>query len=267
MNYTLYDVSEGTKISVNFLQAIETNEFKKLPRGIFAKLFIRSYAKFVSLDEAEIVRQYYNQIALSEAETSDRIVTVEQPTTSRKKRSLFFLIVIFFFIILIAVSIFLVLDTNKEKSSSPDSAAKHISESTQDVYDKPAPQLPATSSESPSVPSGDSPPPSDPLEGDVSATDNFAKNELVIEIQAREYCWVNIVSQDGMDRDFILNPGELFRETLYSDSTIIIGNAGGITLTINGNVARPLGSQGQVVELSLSPTRYHHLLDKQEDIQ
>jgi len=91
--------------------------------------------------------------------------------------------------------------------------------------------------------------------------------ELVIEIQAREYCWVNIVSQDGMDKDFILNPGELFRETLYSDSTMIIGNAGGITLTLNGNVARPLGSQGQVVELSLSPTRYHHLLGKQEDIQ
>lgn len=55
---TLQEISAATKISVRFLQALEGEEFAKLPGGIFTRSFIRAYAKYLGLDEERVLAEY-----------------------------------------------------------------------------------------------------------------------------------------------------------------------------------------------------------------
>ena len=50
---SIREVSEQTRISSLYLEAIENDNYKTLPGGIFNKGFVKSYAKFVGFDEQE----------------------------------------------------------------------------------------------------------------------------------------------------------------------------------------------------------------------
>lgn len=52
-NLSLEDVSKSTKIKVDFLEAIEDGEYKKLPSVSYAQGFVRNYAEFLGLNEKE----------------------------------------------------------------------------------------------------------------------------------------------------------------------------------------------------------------------
>ena len=55
---TLQEISAATKIGVRFLQALETEDFGKLPGGIFTRSFIRAYARYLGLDEESVLAEY-----------------------------------------------------------------------------------------------------------------------------------------------------------------------------------------------------------------
>src|SRR5690348_7204090 len=54
-NLELSRISSELKISSSMLKAIEENRFDKLPGGVFARSFVRQYARFLELDENEIM--------------------------------------------------------------------------------------------------------------------------------------------------------------------------------------------------------------------
>jgi len=54
----LRDISEQTRISMRYLEAIESDDYKRLPGGIFNRSFIRAYAKFVGVDEDQAIDDY-----------------------------------------------------------------------------------------------------------------------------------------------------------------------------------------------------------------
>src|ERR1035441_8385948 len=53
-NLQLEEISNELKISTRILQAIENDQYDKLPGGVFAKSFVRQYARLLGLDEEEI---------------------------------------------------------------------------------------------------------------------------------------------------------------------------------------------------------------------
>ena len=54
----LREISDQTRISMHYLEAIETNDYKRLPGGIFNRSFVKAYAKYVGFDEKEAVEAY-----------------------------------------------------------------------------------------------------------------------------------------------------------------------------------------------------------------
>jgi cytoskeletal protein RodZ len=54
----LREISEQTRISIRYLEAIESDDYKRLPGGIFNRSFIRAYAKFVGVDEHLALEDY-----------------------------------------------------------------------------------------------------------------------------------------------------------------------------------------------------------------
>src|SRR5688572_12296951 len=60
---TLAQIASATKIPVGILQALEANDFDRVPRGIFLRGFLRAYATEVGLDPNEIVGEFLLQTA------------------------------------------------------------------------------------------------------------------------------------------------------------------------------------------------------------
>jgi cytoskeletal protein RodZ len=70
----LRDISEHTRISMRYLEAIESDDFRRLPGGIFNRSFIRAYAKFVGYNEQEAIEQY-SQTLRDHGESPDDVPT------------------------------------------------------------------------------------------------------------------------------------------------------------------------------------------------
>ena len=54
----LRDISEQTRISMRYLEAIEADDYRRLPGGIFNRSFVRAYAKSIGYDEQEAIDDY-----------------------------------------------------------------------------------------------------------------------------------------------------------------------------------------------------------------
>ena len=54
----LREVSDQTRISIHYLEAIESNEYNRLPGGIFNRSFVKAYARYVGYDEKKAVEGY-----------------------------------------------------------------------------------------------------------------------------------------------------------------------------------------------------------------
>jgi len=57
---SLEEIAQRTKIGTRFLEAIEHEQFEKLPGGIFSTSYLRQYAEAIGYDEDALVA-YYNQ--------------------------------------------------------------------------------------------------------------------------------------------------------------------------------------------------------------
>lgn len=55
---SLEDIAQTTKVTVRSLQALESDAFDQLPGGILSKGIVRSYVRFLGLDESEWVERF-----------------------------------------------------------------------------------------------------------------------------------------------------------------------------------------------------------------
>src|SRR5215469_13169765 len=55
---TLAEIAESTKISSRWLKALEEEQFEVLPGGVFNRGFVRSYARFLGINEEQTVADY-----------------------------------------------------------------------------------------------------------------------------------------------------------------------------------------------------------------
>ena len=68
----LREISDQTRISVRYLEAIESNDYKRLPGGIFNRSFVKAYAKYVGYDEKEAV-DAYTRYMRDQGDTGDEV--------------------------------------------------------------------------------------------------------------------------------------------------------------------------------------------------
>lgn len=63
---SISEVAEQTRISAHYLESIENDDYRPLPGGIFNKGFVKSYAKFIDIDEQEALQDYARLIAAND---------------------------------------------------------------------------------------------------------------------------------------------------------------------------------------------------------
>ena len=77
---------------------------------------------------------------------------------------------------------------------------------------------------------------------------------FILKADIRERTWMRITVDDGEPREYIFPPGRQPEWQAREGFDLLIGNAGGLVLEINGKNVGPLGASGQVVRVRLPKT-------------
>ena len=85
--FTIADVAEQTRISSLYLESIENDDYRILPGGIFNKGFVKSYAKFVGINEAEALQDYSALLAQTSSAEDEGDLKVYRPEVLTDDRS------------------------------------------------------------------------------------------------------------------------------------------------------------------------------------
>jgi cytoskeleton protein RodZ len=260
-NLSLDEVAEVTKIGVFFLQALESNEFKKLPRGAFPKMFVRSYARYLGLDDDKVVQMFYEQLAAAEA-VPESFAAVSAPTSRsmRKSRRTVQGIAAIAILLALSVSAYLVYQAQESGVAEGNSSGQ--------ASPKPPPRwTPPEPKPSPPTAPGAGAPAAETAAGQSLPADGAAAAPLGpagfgLRLHAHDYCWVRITRGEAEQYDFILKPGDSFARDFDGAITLKLGNAGGVDLSLNNQPTAPLGLRGEVVTVTLARENILQYLQK-----
>ena len=67
---SLREIAEATKINLRYLDALERDDFRHLPGGVFNKGFVRAYAQFIGIDPETMVMAYLEEDGRQQARAS-----------------------------------------------------------------------------------------------------------------------------------------------------------------------------------------------------
>ena len=119
----LGEIAAATKISIRYLEALEQDRFDVLPASVFAKGFLREYARFVGLDPDEVVNSYLiAQQAALHPELGDEAEPAK-PSTSARKNIWFLLVALLVAMALIAFLIYWGGNQSRQETIAPSIAA------------------------------------------------------------------------------------------------------------------------------------------------
>ncbi|MBK7393559.1 MAG: helix-turn-helix domain-containing protein [Chloracidobacterium sp.] len=76
---SLSEVAEQTRISPLYLESIENDDYRNLPGGIFNKGFIKTFAKYVGVDEQEAMTDYSQIVSASSGELDEKELKLYKP--------------------------------------------------------------------------------------------------------------------------------------------------------------------------------------------
>ena len=89
-HFSLDDVASVTKIGTRMLQAIEEENFDRLPGGVFNKGFIRTYAKHLGMNDEKAVADYLARVRQTQVDTQEAwepAPSAPNRASSREKRA------------------------------------------------------------------------------------------------------------------------------------------------------------------------------------
>lgn len=273
---SLKEIFEATRVPMRFLEAIEADRTDVLPHKAFVKGFIRSYCKVLGLDETDAVLRYevYMREREAEAASVERTAMSGPPRAKRKPQPLplkrpksmrmYVFIAAAVFIIAAAYAVSL-------KKDSPVETAPAGQGSIQE--DAPPPPLSPAPGEEPSGEPGPAEKAPEPVvaapvpaeakperAGEKDAKGPAASADAVTEASgsthtltanASEMVWMKIGIDGGEPKEVLLREGERFTWKGSRGFSVVVGNAGGVTLTYNGRELPALGAQGEVIMLDL----------------
>jgi transcriptional regulator with XRE-family HTH domain len=246
---SLKEIADATKISKRFLEAIERNDHKTLPAPVFTRGFVREYARYLGLSSEEMVNRYnFAAVGDDRIEQSahlERLTTPQAPPIPRKKapamsippayarvdRNIYILIIV---VAALAAVSYWALKHRRESRAAVNE--EHLGAETKvvaaPVVSPIAPPLSQTATTSTAA--------LQPQPGQPSA--------LLLSLEVNERSFV-VLEADGQT---VIND-ELrrgYHRTIEAKDRFrfrTIGNAAGISLTLNEKPVPPLGRRGQVL--------------------
>jgi cytoskeleton protein RodZ len=211
----LREVAEATKISIRFLQALESDRIDILPGGIFPRAFVRQYATYLGLDPDRTVAEFVYAYGEHAGQPS-----TPAPARSRSLRMPVLVVVVVLAVLGIAAWAAL---RYEAQGATAEPVASASAPGTTFAPDPVYP--PPTTAAATAAPDGQG---------------------LVLTLTSRQSCWVAVLSDGVKVMDRVMNEGEAQTVRAKGEMVLSVGNAGGITFTLNGRPGVSLGREGEV---------------------
>jgi cytoskeleton protein RodZ len=274
---TLDEISKATKISVRLLGAIETDRFDVLPSGIFRKSFIKSYAKYLGMNEEQILHEYALQFEISPLPTHAEKPTREPSATVTVNQRSWVLLLGGLLLLAVCGGLywFFSEDDTPEPSVPPSTsggAGGHPMAASQ-VSGRNLPTSPGAAR--PTGQASTRPPgsaassstlkvlgeldskPGQPSRGGIQP---LAGTALELTVQVTETSWLSVSSGERSLFSGLMSSQESKKFPLQSKLTLVLGNAGGVKLLVNGRALASLGKSGEVKTIDISAENYQQYL-------
>ena len=266
---SLEQISAETNISRRHLENLEEGRYNELPGGIYNRAFLRAYCKSIHLDQRALIERYEAEVAPDFESVPQKIAPVGLATGSMWLRPV---VIWSLMLVLSATALFFT------RSWIAEIFSPYFSRASVSTAPYEAPENPsgdgAPSAKSPSFPAYlSSLPPDLPSDipgnvveilpaSDVSESPPAGFESLRLELSATEQCWISIDRDGSPAVRKVLEPGEVQSLDAFERFYIILGNAGGVHLKINGVPVRQLGKSGEVLRLQISEKELPNLLDQ-----
>lgn len=257
---TLDEVAIKTRIHPEYLKALEESNFAKLPEQVFAKGFVRSYARSLGLDEEDAMQRFtatagafYNKHEERERMRQQQVEDERKRKANRKAVIAAAGVAVLGLVLLLTreqgtVSVLRPAESEAPRTKSsatraarPETGAAAPAASGAKT---PAPVVsPAPAGRQGSLPTP--PTTSDPLAG--LPLDGGVSVPLTLVLEATELSWVVVQVDDASPHEALLRPGERLTWKGQEKFALTVGNAGGIRGELNGKSLAPFGPKGKVV--------------------
>ncbi|OQY16481.1 MAG: hypothetical protein B6I32_03315 [Desulfobacterium sp. 4572_20] len=261
----LDEVVEATRIRRHNLEAIENEEWSKLPSQVFIKGFLKSYAEFLGLDK-ETVIHYYLRSQSFEKTTTETIKKTRQPSGRP-----YFIIVI---PVLVLAFIVALIYLNKRNISITDKAFQYFGTQSPGEkmggiaekedgkeQEKREKKMLLLENEAMVEEVNKTTLKSKPVDdtGVIEESTIPMKREekkllsprFILTANVKSRTWIAISIDDMPVKEYLFQPGQSPRWTAEKGFNILVGNAAGIEFFFNGKEVGNLGAQGQVIRITL----------------
>jgi cytoskeleton protein RodZ len=232
-------LGQRTRVQPRVLTAIERNDISALPPRPFGRGFVRAYAEEVGLDPERTVRDYFAQFPSAPDSSSVPAVAPRElpPVFDAPPRWSGLATAVTILVLVVAAAVVL----GRRGDQSNESPAVGTTGSTPPAEARtpePAPKVPQAADAPPTAPAAPLAAPAAPL---------------TLELTAARPCWV-AASTDGKRALYrLLQAGQ--RETLTATREIElrVGDAGAVSWRLNGRTGGPLGADGAIRDLTITP--------------
>jgi cytoskeleton protein RodZ len=270
------EIMDATRISRRNIVAIENGDEDDLPHPVYAKGFLRSYARVLGLDSEELADRLSEAYSPEEAEEDEPLTaregeTIRQPPEPARRSSWVVILVV---VVLLGVLGWLVWMMNSPAEEEP---------APEPAVETPAPEPPEPPASEMAEPQPDQPPvsateeteadvpteaeletaapeeepsslaPAPEEEAPAQAEPTEAVTPRVLRVIAKEEgeCWMQARVDDGRIKEAYIRNGQTVAFTFDETLWLRLGNAGGVKLMLNGEPMELDARPGQVKTLTL----------------
>lgn len=245
---SLEQVAEQTRIGMGNLLLVEQENHEQLPAEVFVKGFLRAYAAAVGADGDEAVRLYESGLDVAQKNAEPETSDGKSRRRSRRRLIVGFGLLLGIIGVSIAALSFL---RPTPGTQQPLLSPPPIVEDKPVVKDKPLAEDKPVIAEKPIV--KDEPAAAEPLSpaGLPAEPEKTTPEKLSLQITAQENTWIKVIVDEKESTEYSLKPGDDIELEATTGYNLLIGNAGGVKLALNGKPVALAGESGQVVTIEL----------------
>ena len=226
---TITQVSQETRIRESIIRDIEQGDFATCGGDFYARGHIRSIAGVVGTDPVPLISEYdADHGPLGPMRAAD-VFEPSRPIKIRERRSpSLTMIVVLVLLAIIGYSAYRLVSSHSGKSGHPAAAATVSTRPSTRPSVRPTPTAKASPTVAP------------------------APSQLVIKVTAAEDCWISLTKASDGSQLYVgvVSAGSSMTWTEKSAVQMVLGNPGGVVLTVNGQEQHP--NPNTVAHLSFS---------------
>ena len=214
---TLVDVSNSLCIRKSLINAMESGSWKLLPHEVYVRGYLKEYAHLLNVyDEiTDLFKQKEEPIALIEIPIQQKVESKHKQIPKR--------VFVYPLVFVLVIGFFILGQINKEQKTT--AQIQYAERSSKKIID-------STSTDT------------------QNTTEASDAKKLMITCQERT--WVSVVIDNTEKKEFMMNPQDIIILNAKETYDLLIGNAGGVKLILDGKDVQLTGVSGEVKRIKLS---------------